>query len=58
MPSDWSEDDIRQADEAVAAVEAEGWHQGAAEARNFVRLKGDDDQTTFIALIDFEDAFQ
>ena len=33
---------------------AKGWYQGDVEARIFVCLKGADDETTSIALIDFE----
>jgi hypothetical protein len=54
--SDWSQAEKQQAQEAIAAVEGKGWHQGDLEARNFVRLISEDGKATSIAMIDFEDA--
>lgn len=52
---DWSEEEDKQADAAIAAVRGLGWNHGDIEARNFVRLT-QKDKATSIALIDFEDA--
>lgn len=54
--SDWSQAEKQQAQEAIAAVEGKGWHQGDLKARNFVRLISEDGHATSIAMIDFEDA--
>jgi hypothetical protein len=52
---DWSREEEKQANDAIAAVEGLGWNHGDIEARNFVRLTHED-STTSIALMDFEDA--
>lgn len=54
--SEWSKEEVRQADEAIAAVKRAGWIHHDLEARNFVRLTNEGDGTTSIAVIDFEDA--
>lgn len=54
--SEWSKEEVRQADEAIAAVKRAGWIHHDLEARNFVRLTNEDNGTTSIAVIDFEDA--
>ena len=52
---DWSREEEKQANDAIAAVQGLGWNHGDIEAHNFVRLTHED-STTSIALVDFEDA--